>query len=105
MYGNLIARKIKVEEFIQIIEGYKSEQIECTDHTFFRLSEKQRKIFKCEKLKEYILHDTPIMVGIQNNGNYALFYKHEKKIMRMIADIQHQKVKIVSFYFTHIPKI
>ncbi len=105
MYGNLIAKKLEIEEFLSIIKDYKSEQIECTEHTFFRLSDKQRKIFKCEKLKEYILHDTPIVVGIQNNGNYAIFYKHEKKTMRIIADIQHQKIKIVSFYFTNIPRI
>ena len=106
VYGNIIVKKIEVKEFLDIIKDYKAEQIECTNHTFFRLSEAQRKIFKCEKLKELILHEEPIMIGIQDNGNHAVFYKYEKKIMRIMLDIQHQKINIVTFYFPNqLPRI
>ena len=86
-YGNLIVKKIEINEFLGIIKDHKPEQIECTNHTFFRLSDKQRKIFKCEKLKTFILNEEPMLVGLQGNGNYAVFYKHEKKTMRMILDL------------------
>ena len=105
-YENLIVKKIEINEFLEIIKDYKSEQIECTGHTFFRLSEGQRKIFKCEKLKEFILYEEPIFVGLQENGNHAIYYKHDKKTMRMILDLQYQKINIVSFYFTNqLPRI
>ena len=105
-YGNLISKKVEINEFLETIKGYKSEHIECTNHTFFRLSEKQRKIFKCEKLKEFILHEEPVFVGLQNNGNYAVFYKYEKKTMRMIIDLIYQKINIVSFYFINeVPRV
>jgi len=106
VYGNIIVRKVEIKDFLNLIRDYKAEQIECTEHTFFRLSDAQRKILKCEKLKEYILYEEPILVGIQKNGNHAVFYKHEKKVMRMIIDIQHQKINIVTFYFTNqLPRI
>lgn len=43
MSGNKIVRKIGVKEFLDIIKDYSSDEIECTDHTFFRLSEKQKR--------------------------------------------------------------
>ena len=105
-YGNLIVKKIEINEFLERIRDYKSEHIECTDHTFFRFSEKQRKIFKCEKLKDFILNEEPMFVGLQGNGNYAVFYKYEKKTMRMILDLQYQRINIVSFYFINqIPRV
>lgn len=105
-YGNLIKRKIEIKEFLDIVKTYKPDQIECTAHTFFRLSEEQRKIFKCENLKEFILNDEPILVGLQFNGNYATFYSYEKKIMRMMLNIQYEKINIVTFYFVNqLPRI
>tara|TARA_Y100000310_G_C20432611_1_gene692204 strand:- start:119 stop:451 length:333 start_codon:yes stop_codon:yes gene_type:complete len=107
--GNLIAKRIETNDFLELIKPYSKEQIECTDHTSFRLSEKQRKVLTCEKLKEYLLHEIPFLVGIQNNKNYAVFYNEKKnKFMRMIIDIQIAKINIVTFYFIEqwqIPKI
>ena len=72
----------------EIIKEYSKDRIKCTDHTFFRLNEKQRKIFNCETVKEYLFYETPILVGIQENGNYAIFYKYKKKkFLRIILDI------------------
>ena len=86
--GNKIVKRIDVKEFLNIIKEYSAEKIECTNHTFFRLSDKQRLIYTSDKLKEYLLHDEPFLVGLQNNSNYALFYKHEKnKIIRIIVDV------------------
>jgi hypothetical protein len=109
-YGNKIVKRVDTNEFIGMIKEYSPEQIECTNHTFFRLSEKQRLIYTPEKLKEFLLHDEPFLAGLQNNRNYAVFYKHEKgKFMRMILDIQTmRKINIVSFYFIEqwqIPRI
>ena len=44
--GHRIEKKVKVETFLDIIKSYTKDQINTTDHTFFRLNEQQRKIFK-----------------------------------------------------------
>ena len=106
--GNKIKKKVEVKEFLKFLKEYGSEQIECTHHTFFRLSEKQRKIFTCEQLKEIITTKRPFLVGIQHNQNYALFYKHQNKNLKIIVNFSDRKVKIVTFYFIEewqIPKI
>ena len=54
-----IKKKIEVDDFVRTIKKYKIEEIECTIHTFMRLSQKQRKIFTCDELKEILMKDTP----------------------------------------------
>ncbi len=108
MFDTQIKKKVVVKEFINIIQKYKAQQIECTKHTFFRLNEKQREIFTCEELTKILLKETPFLVGLQQNDNYAIFYKHQDKNLKMIVGINTQKVNIVTFYFIQewqIPKI
>jgi len=71
---NKIKKKVEVKEFLDFLKDYSSENIECTQHPFFRLSEKQRKIFTCDELKRILTKETPFLVGLQNNDNYAVFY-------------------------------
>ncbi len=97
--GHRIETKIEGKTFIDLISEYKDKEINCTSHTFFRLSEKQRTFFKCEELKEYILNEVPLVVGIQFNKNYTVYYKHKKKdILRLILEIKLDKIEIVTFY-------
>jgi len=103
-----IKKKIEIQDFIKLIKKYKPEHIECTDHTFFRLSQKQREIFTCEELKKILLNEKPFLSGIQNNDNYTVFYRHKNKNLKMILGISPQKINIVTFYFIEewqIPKI
>lgn len=103
-----IEKRVDVEEFMKFIEAYCKEDVECTFHTFFRLSEKQRKIYTCNELKKILMQEKPFLVGIQHNGNYAVFYKYENKNLKMIVNLGNRKIKIVTFYFIEewqIPKI
>jgi len=79
-----IKKRVNIEDFIRLIKDYSQEQIECTQHTFFRLSQKQREIFTCEKLKMILKKEMPFLVGIQYNKNYAAFYKYQNKNLKMI---------------------
>ena len=97
--GHIINREISVKEFQEQLAYYSKEQVQCTDHTFFRLSEKQRKLFKCEEIKEMLFGQTPVFVGIQNNGNYAVFYNVENQdLMRIMLDVQLKRIDVVTFY-------
>lgn len=97
--GHRIERKIDVGEFLDIIKNYSQESIICTKHTFFRLSEKQRKIFKCGNIRDYLLNKIPHLIGIQYNGCYAVFYRYQKQnFIRLILDILPDKIEVVTFY-------
>ena len=103
-----IKKKINPEEFAKFLLNYQPAQIECTPHTFFRLNQKQRKIFTCKELKRILINEKPFLAGIQHNKNYAIFYKYQNKNLRMILKITNGKINIVTFYFIkewQIPKI
>lgn len=103
-----IQKRVDTEEFTGFIKEYPEEQIECTKHTFFRLNEKQRKIYTCQELRKILTQEEPFLAGFQNNGNYAVFYKYQNKNLKMIVNLENRKVKIVTFYFIEewqIPKI
>jgi len=43
-----IEKRVKIEDYLRVIKKYAKEEIECTEHTFFRLSQKQRGVFTCK---------------------------------------------------------
>ena len=60
----MIKKRVEIEDFLVLIKKYRDYQIECTSHTFFRLSEKQREIFTCEELRKILLTKKPFLAGI-----------------------------------------
>lgn len=103
-----IEKRVEIQNLRDFIKDYKKEDIECTSHTFFRLSEKQRKIYTCNELKRILIQENPFLAGIQYNKNYAAFYKYNNKNLKMIINLGSRKIKIVTFYFIEewqIPKI
>ncbi len=103
-----IKERVSTKKFLEIISKYDAKNLECTSHTFFRLSQKQREIFTSNELRKIVLKEKPFLVGIQYNENYAAFYKHSDKILKVIFHIDKRKVNIVTFFFIgewQIPKI
>ena len=107
--GHKIEKKLDPKKFLDNVKKYKIDQIITTDHTFFRLAEKQRKIYKESVIKEYLLSKTPLLVGMQQNENYAVFYDYsESETLKIILGMDSEKLYIVTFYITNkyqIPKI
>ena len=105
---NKIKRNIPINDFIQVIRKYSHESIEDSEHAFKRLSQRQRELFTIEEVRNILLKDRPFLVGVQENDNHAVFYKHQGKNLRMIIKLESQKVKIVTFYYIlewQVPKI
>lgn len=97
--GHKIKKEIKIQEFLDLISDYPANKIKCTNHTFFRLSEKQRKFFKCQELKVFLLEKVPVFAGLQHNNNYAVFYAHkENTVIRLVLYISSTGIQIVTFY-------
>jgi hypothetical protein len=98
-YGNKIKEQTDIQEFVEKIRHYNRENVMCTDHTFFRLSERQKKEFTCDTIREYLFDKTPTLAGVQYNGCYAVFYKYPKeRFIRIIVDIRVNAIYVVTFY-------
>ncbi len=105
---NKIRKKVPVNDFIALIRKYSHEQIEDGGHAFDRLSSRQRELFNIGEVRKLLLKEWPFLVGIQENSNHAVFYKHQGKNLRIILKLETAKVKIVTFYYIQewqIPKI
>lgn len=55
--GHKIERIMPIETFIDMISTYKEGEIVCTEHTFFRLGERQRKLFKTLNVRGELDYD------------------------------------------------
>ena len=93
-----IKKKVDIDEFIRFVKEHNSEQIQCTSHTFFRLSENQRKLFKCEHLKELLVNEIPLIAGIQLNKRYTAIYEYKKDLIRIVMSLHLENIEIVTFY-------
>jgi len=108
VFGHKIKKKVNVNTFLGMIQDFESKDIGISIHQFFRFSGKQKKIYNEDFIRGFLLNETPFLVGIQNNDLWALFYKLEKDIWKVIVDIQIDKIYIVTFYKIdreQVPKI
>lgn len=97
--GNRIRERVPADEFMETLKGYGRENVACTEHTFFRLSQKQRELFTCESIREILFGDLPVLVGLQNNGCFAAFYKHKShRFIRILLDVKVDRIDVVTFY-------
>ena len=94
-------RIVKFEDngvFHERMKNFDSHSIECTNHTFFRLSEKQKKELTCDVLKNSLLNDIPLKVGIQANGNYAVYYKYAgNTVLKIVISVKPVLIRTVTF--------
>ncbi|MBU2652470.1 MAG: hypothetical protein KKA81_16205 [Bacteroidetes bacterium] len=95
-----IGDKIKVSEFIKRVKQFGIGNIETTAHTFFRLSQRQRKIYTEDSLKEIVFNETPLEIGVEKNGNCAVIYNFDKgeALLKIIISLGSNKIYIVTFY-------
>lgn len=101
-----IERVIQVEDFLKIIEHIGEEQITTTGHTFLLLEEGERNVFKERVIKEFIRTKVPVLVGVQRNGLYAVFYRNEKELLKLVMDIRPDRIQVVTFHTEdHLPRV
>lgn len=75
--GHRVEKIVDIDHFVDMVKGCGT--VNCTHHTFFRLSEKQRKLFKCREIEKYLLGIRPVLVGQQFNGLFSCFYRYSGK--------------------------
>ena len=74
-----IIKRENIRKFKQRIRYYSDSDIHCTHHTFFRLSEKQKLEFNCDTIIDFLKNQDPVLVGLQQNGCFAAFYKYPRQ--------------------------
>jgi len=94
-----IVEHVPNEVWKKTLAKYSDDRIIAVSHALFRLSEKQRKVFKEENLKKILLEATPVFVGVQRNGRYAVFFEgNDKYYMRIVCELNVRNIEIVTFY-------
>lgn len=97
--GHRIEKPETPQEFLNRISSYDKDAVECSRHADFRLGEAQRGVFDCDKLKQFLFHETPVRCGFQYNGLYSAFYSFEKnRIIRIVLELTINKAYITTFY-------
>lgn len=97
--GHELVGRIGRKEFAFKIKSFRKKDIEVTSHALFRLNQKQRKIFEGDILKDFILDEVPIEIGVQGNDNLAVLYNYRnERVLKIIVRFSSDKIYIVSFY-------
>ena len=105
MTATRIKKQINSIELTNLLDTYKS-RVKVNSHAYFRISQMQRKIYKEETLITMLTQEKPVLVGIQENNNYAIFFSKKNGYMRLIFKVTKENIEIITFYITdHLPKI
>ncbi len=106
MASTRIVKKIDYFEYKNLIERYKNK-IEINPHAYFRLNQAQRKVYKDGHLMSILKEEQPNLIGIQQNGRYAAFFKRKEGYLRIIFQIKkNNNIEIITFFITdNLPNI
>ena len=96
--GYQIKEKMSIKTFLEKFNSYSPEDLDITPHAFFRLSQKQRKLYKEEDLINTIYSIRPVEVAIHKDGRYVVIYPFKGKLLKVIFEIFPSKIYIVTFY-------
>ncbi len=100
-----IIKEVNYFEYRGLIDRFK-DKIKVNPHTYFRLNEQQRNVYKDEALIELLTEEKPAFIGIQNNKNYATFFSKKQGYLKLMFKVTKTNIEIVTFYITeNIPKI
>ena len=91
-----IIEEISKGKFKGILKKYK-ESITVNPHALDHLSDAQRNIYKESELINILTKENPKGIGLQRNGRYAAFFRRKNYFIRIIFEIKHPKLEIITF--------
>ncbi len=102
MGSTRLVQKVEASVFQDWISNH---EVRVGSHALFRLNEAQRNIFKEAELMLF-LRQKPVLVGLQQNGRYAAFFRKGDNYLRIIFERSYKRIEIGTFYITeHLPVI
>ena len=96
-------RELDAAEFKEIVG---SKNVILSQHTLNHLSAAQRKVFKQDELIHLIKKGNPRKAYLQQNGNYAAYFRTSDGYRKVIIKIKNGEIAIITFMdVSEIPKI
>jgi hypothetical protein len=103
LYTTKPVHELDEQEFREII---RKKPLEPSPHAFDHISLAQRKVFKDEDLTNLAAKETPRKVYLQENGNYAAYYRIPEGYRKLVIAIEKDKATIVTFMDTpELPRV
>jgi flagellin-specific chaperone FliS len=104
--GHKIKQQIKTETFLNLLESYSDNQIISTHHTFIRLKERERKLYKHTDIIDILRENIPLFVGRQYNENISALYRiKNKEMIRIILNTTATHIDVITFMINkYIPR-
>ena len=91
-----LIEEISKARFVAILNKYK-KKIVASPHALDHLSDAQRKVYKESDLINTLTKESPRGIGLQRNGRYAAFFRRKQGFIRIIFEIKHPKLEIITF--------
>lgn len=91
-----IIERIDKDQFKELVSKYKTK-IFVGGHALEHLSMGQRKLYEEDNLKNPLLKEKPVEIGLQKNGRYAVYYTRNKGFLKLILSIMDNRLEIVTF--------
>ena len=66
-------------------------------HARDHLSIAQREVYREDQLVQTIKHETPVLVGVQQNKRYAAFYRRDERYLKLIIADKTRRLELVTF--------
>ncbi|MBI4019153.1 MAG: hypothetical protein HY364_02770 [Candidatus Aenigmarchaeota archaeon] len=94
--GYAKVKSIDIDQFVALVKGYKEDQFNPTNHSLFRLNEKQKPDFK-ETIKGFLFNSIPIKVTYQANSNYAAFYDYKGQLaLKVVLSFKAARIDMIT---------
>ncbi len=94
LYTTRPVRELGEQEFRDIIG---KKPVVLSPHALDHISMAQRKVFKDEDLINLVRKETPRKAYLQENGNYAAYYRTPDGYRKLIITNEKEKITIVTF--------
>lgn len=99
MASTRIVKEVEYADYYGFIENC---AVTINRHAYFRFNDVQRKVYKDEYLKD----ERPVLVGIQQNGLCAAFFRRKEGYLRIMFNKHLKSIEVITFYITDtLPKI
>ena len=102
IYTTKPIKEIDIKEFSGLV---KNKKVAISPHAIFRLSNRQRKVFKEDELINIVNKETPRKAYLQENERYAVYYRKSDGYRKLIIEVKNKETIIITFMdITEIPK-
>lgn len=105
MASTRIAQRIEYIDYRALMTAYR-DRIHVSGHALARFSEKQRNVYKDENLATILTQESPRLVGIQENGRHAAFFRRSEGYLRIVFVVYEDMIEIVTVCINNeLPRI